>query len=139
MPQMCTVSDCNTHIHARGLCAKHLKRLRKYGTTEPSRSYIKGTALERFLHYANKKEGDDHWIWSGTTKLNNRGVPYGTLYTGSKMVFAHRFSYEHFNGPIPDELVIDHKCRVTLCVNPGHLEVVTHAENRRRGKLGILK
>lgn len=37
-----------------------------------------------------------------------------------------------FHGPIPPGLEIDHICRVRLCVNPHHLQAVTHAENLRR-------
>jgi hypothetical protein len=36
-------------------------------------------------------------------------------------------------GPIPSGMQIDHLCRNTLCVNPDHMEVVTNAENGRRG------
>lgn len=46
---------------------------------------------------------------------------------------AHRVVYEHFRGPIPPGLVIDHLCRVRHCVNPWHLEAVTQAENIMRG------
>lgn len=45
---------------------------------------------------------------------------------------AHRWSYEHFVGPIPDGYVIDHLCKVTLCVNPAHLEPVTQRTNLHR-------
>jgi hypothetical protein len=47
---------------------------------------------------------------------------------------AHRHVWEECFGPIPDGLVIDHLCRNPICVNPNHLEPVTHAENIRRGK-----
>jgi hypothetical protein len=36
-------------------------------------------------------------------------------------------------GEIPEGLELDHLCRNTLCVNPDHLEPVTHAENIQRG------
>ncbi|MEU5322933.1 HNH endonuclease signature motif containing protein [Streptomyces sp. NPDC021056] len=49
------------------------------------------------------------------------------------MVLAHRYAWELLREPIPAGLVIDHLCRNRRCVNPGHLEVVTLAENTRRG------
>jgi hypothetical protein len=48
--------------------------------------------------------------------------------------YAHRWSYEHFVGPIPEGLHIDHLCRVRRCVNPDHLEPVTPKENYLRGE-----
>ncbi len=70
------------------------------------------------------------WIWQAF--LNRKG--YGEFYDGQTgMVRAHRWSYEHFVGPIPDGLYIDHLCRVPRCVNPAHLECVTPRENALRG------
>jgi len=75
--------------------------------------------------------GDDGcWIWQGPK--NNRG--YG--WWGRKL--AHRRMYESIRGPIPKGLELDHLCRVTACVNPDHLEPVTHAENVRRGTVGAV-
>lgn len=37
-------------------------------------------------------------------------------------------------GPIPEGLELDHLCRVSLCVNPWHLEPVTHKVNQERGR-----
>lgn len=67
------------------------------------------------------------WIWIANT--NNAG--YGLIWDADqdKKVYAHRWSYEAVNGPIPDGLSIDHLCRNPLCVNPAHLEAVTHKEN----------
>ena len=49
------------------------------------------------------------------------------------LVLAHRWSYEHHVGPIPEGLTVDHLCRNTSCVNPEHMEVVTREENAYRG------
>lgn len=72
---------------------------------------------------------DGCWLWGGSR--DRKG--YGRWWFRGKQVKAARFAYEHFVGPIPDGLTIDHLCRVTSCVNPGHLEPVPIAENMRRG------
>ena len=80
----------------------------------------------RFWAKVNKT--DSCWLWTGAITGG-----YGSFWIGTGTVRAHRFSYEHLVGPIPDGLVLDHLCRVTKCVNPAHLEPVTTAENVRRG------
>ena len=71
------------------------------------------------------------WDWNG---FLNDG--YGGLYNGLRKVAVHRYSYELRYGTIPKELEIDHLCRNPKCVNPEHLEAVTHKENMQRGIVG---
>jgi hypothetical protein len=58
---------------------------------------------------------------------------YGKINVGGYPRYAHRVVYEAIVGPIPDGLELDHLCRVPACVNPAHLEAVTHAVNIARG------
>lgn len=70
-------------------------------------------------------------VWIGST--NNKG--YGLIALAGRVELAHRVAYEAAYGPIPDGMVIDHKCRVRACVTPEHLEAVSAAENQRRGRI----
>lgn len=70
------------------------------------------------------------WQWRGAT--SERG--YGHLFDGVRRARpAHVIAYELAHGPVPDGKELDHLCRNPSCVNPAHLEAVTHRENMRRG------
>jgi hypothetical protein len=72
------------------------------------------------------------WVWVGVVSPSQGTIGYGTIKKGTKVLMAHRVSYEIHKGPIPEGYQIDHLCRYTLCVNPYHLEAVTPQENYRR-------
>jgi len=86
--------------------------------------------IDRFWAKVNKT--DSCWLWTGY--CNPKG--YGRFTENYNPIFAHRWSYEKFIGPIPEGLVIDHLCEVKNCVNPEHLEPVTNKINLNRGKVG---
>ena len=69
------------------------------------------------------------WNWTGS-KL--RG--YGQFGVNQKTRYAHRISYERHRGLIPEGMDLDHLCRNPGCVNPDHLEPVTHRENLLRSE-----
>ena len=61
------------------------------------------------------------WIWNGPSTA--RGYPCRNRQR------LHRVAYEWANGPIPEGMVIMHKCDTPLCVNPAHLEAGTYLDN----------
>lgn len=92
-----------------------------------ARYYPRGPAPIRFWTKVNFT--DSCWLWTGSRNLQG----YGQWPNAFGSALAHRYAYTFCVGPIPDGLEIDHLCRVPLCVNPDHLEPVTHRENQLRG------
>lgn len=88
-------------------------------------SYVVGTAWERFWPKVLISDG----CWEWTAGKDNRG--YGR-FQADGFRLAHRWAWFILNGPIPDGLELDHLCRNQGCVNPFHLEPVTHAVNVAR-------
>lgn len=70
------------------------------------------------------------WIWP----YSKNGNGYGIIGKGKKLFDAHKFVFEILVRIIPANCELDHLCRTKLCVNPTHLQPVSHAENCRRGR-----
>ena len=91
------------------------------------------------------------WHWTGArvkpTASRPNGGGYGFFRADGRSQLAHRVSYAHHVGPIPEGMTIDHTCHKAdgscpgggrdcmhrRCVNPAHLEAVTQRVNNGRG------
>lgn len=128
-------------VKKRQLCRACYCRWQRHG--DPALGNLRqGTSPEdRF--FLSITEDDDCWIWTAGNTTGREICDYGRLYMGKdapqRLVQAHRWSYEFFIGPIPDELEPDHLCRRTLCTNPWHLDLVPHKINVQRGSRALLK
>lgn len=75
------------------------------------------------------------WIW--TASMYEGG--YGYFSVDKKSVRAHRFAYKLLIGEIPVGFDIHHLCQNHACVNPTHLELLTHANHPRGERNGKAK
>ena len=83
----------------------------------------------RVLPYIDRSAGEEEcWLW--TQYCIPQG--YGMVWLAGRSHYVHRLAYEHFVGPIPVALEIDHRCEARNCANPGHMVLATHAENTLR-------
>jgi hypothetical protein len=97
---------------------------------------------ERFWEKVDKT--GDCWLWTASTAHG-----YGQFYVKGKRSpgRAHVIAWELANGPVPEGLELDHLCHGwdkscrgggtcphRACVNPAHLEPVTHRVNGLRGR-----
>lgn len=65
------------------------------------------------------------WEWTGSLALNG----YGQYRTAETSLLVHRLAYELYIGPIPDGLIVHHRCENRSCFNPEHLLAMTTAEH----------
>lgn len=74
---------------------------------------------------------EDCWLYARV--VDKRG--YGTISVWLKdekrmtTCCAHRVMYENMVGAIPEGLELNHLCEVKTCINPDHLEAITHKQN----------
>ena len=85
--------------------------------------------LARFFAKVRVDASTGCWKWTGSlTRLG-----YAMVHHNGRSRSAHCVAHAWFVGPVADGLELDHLCRNRWCVNPAHLEAVTHAVNVLRG------
>ena len=95
----------------------------------------------RFLKFVSQTPTETGCLlWTGYSHHSR-----GFFSVNGKPQMAHRVAYHLAKGDIPDGLCVRHTCDVSLCVNPDHLILGTHADNmrdmkerdRRKGKVAV--
>ena len=77
------------------------------------------------------------WLFWGKWDTGNG---YGKVSWCGEHQVAHRLVYKLLVDPwLPDELLLDHKCRTRCCGNPAHLEPVSSKVNTMRGKAVLFR
>lgn len=94
--------------------------------------------LDRFWSKIEKAQGCRDW--KGPVASHG----YGRFTRGRQWEdTSHRIAYALSHGPIPEGLVVRHRCDNKLCCNPAHLELGSQARNIQdmfqRGGTGRLR
>ena len=139
MAKQCGSPRCARPHYSKGLCLPHYSVRRRGGDPmRPLRSDL--TDEERFWAATAKSAPDDCWMWTAGRTADG----YGQARQRGAQAYAHRFSYEMHNGPIPEGALVDHACRERACVNPRHLRLANASLNQqnrdstaRAGRSGV--
>lgn len=90
----------------------------------------KKTIEQRFWSRVDKNSKNGCWLWQG---VKSGGYGYMRYYKDGRRKSCHLVSLIIHGIKVPKGKEVDHSCRNKSCVNPSHLEVVTHKENILRG------
>ncbi len=85
--------------------------------------------LKERMDAAVDKSGGSDACWAWTKGRNFRRGGYGKIKIRGKDRGAHRVAWELENGPIPEGMLVCHRCDNPPCCNPSHLFLGSHADN----------
>lgn len=125
--RICAAGGCTepVTITTRTLCSPHFQRWLAGKSDDDKTADMRYVPLEvRFWRRVDKTP--TCWLWTGPLFEG-----YGRIKLHGKAWPAHRMAWTMLRGPIPEGMQIDHKCRTRACVNPDHLQTVTHALNQQ--------
>jgi hypothetical protein len=88
---------------------------------KPMRRHLK----DRFWAKVDKRGKKDCWEWAASRD----SLGYGRIRSGSRILSAHRLSWELHKGPIPVGLSVLHRCDNPPCCNPVHLFLGSQQDN----------
>lgn len=121
----CAVDGCTRRLYAKGMCNTHYMRVRRRGTLDAKPSSTGKPAEERIAERSTYVPFIGCRLWFGAS------VPqgYGVMFFNGRQQYAHRVAWQLKHGPIPDAMLVMHRCDTPACVNVDHLELGTASDN----------
>lgn len=139
-------------VEDKSVCQACYRRFKRNGSLTPKDRY-RAAMTEEEIFGMRKITEDGCWLF---TPAGERGsidsYGYGRWYESDRyaageepQVYAHRWAFERWIGPIPDGMVPDHQCHDPLtcnmgnecphrrCFNPDHLKARKPGDNILRG------
>ena len=125
----CTIEGCDKKHFGRGMCSMHYERVRRHGSPTIALTLVgdsdvhPDTVIRARLSAGSTRVGE----CIEYTKTQRNG--YGIVQVNGRRTGAHRVAYELHNGPIPDGMVVRHRCDNPPCIRIEHLTVGSQVEN----------
>lgn len=119
---ICKFDECGLPYYSLSYCIGHYRQHKNGRGMKPLRPRREPTFSGRFWTKVEKTE--TCWLWTG-----GKTDGYGRISVNGDMQLAHRLTFSWENGPIPDGMVVDHRCHQRNCVRPEHLRLATAKQN----------
>lgn len=121
---ICNIGGCVGSVVARGWCRRHYSLWWYNG--DPNKHMRATGNVEARLRWHGWDE-TPRGCWEFRGPKHRQG--YGRIKINNTAELVHRLAYEAWVGPIPEGLIVRHKCDNPPCINPEHLETGTHKDN----------